>query len=395
MYENQSPNTNIKSLNPLVTKAENNSATKDAEMGIEKRDIKQEICEQIEFYFSYPNLYHDTFLRKLILKNPEQKIEIETLLSFNKIKELFIESQLESQNQLEDSPESQTEFLLTCIQNSKLVKHTKDKKGVKPKMKYYPKTANERLQFIICIEGDLPDRADLRGEFKKYGKYDGFYIKSLDPKAHLIYVGFIKPRYRKRFMKEFENISIFDHSKTRIVPIREAAVLKKELKSNIQKLRDLNEDTKVCDNEEIITPEVFLCIKNIPEGYEKTNLYNLFKEIKPKYIDYQNDGKAVVRFINPDQKQKFLQQNPESCFYLPLEYSKAAPDSQLEMNNHIVLPFEEVESEEAERIIDAIKAKRAELEEAECIPGYKSYSKYVCRAKKTQGKKRHHKATKT
>ena len=42
--------------------------------------------EQIEFYLSYANLYNDAYLRKLIAKNKEQRVDFETLLDFNKIK---------------------------------------------------------------------------------------------------------------------------------------------------------------------------------------------------------------------------------------------------------------------------------------------------------------------
>ena len=38
--------------------------------------------KQLEFYFSDANLYNDSFLRKLVLKSGEQRVEIETLLMF-------------------------------------------------------------------------------------------------------------------------------------------------------------------------------------------------------------------------------------------------------------------------------------------------------------------------
>lgn len=49
-------------------------------------DDMQRIKEQIEFYLSDANLYNDKFLRSIILKTPEQRVDIETLLTFNKLK---------------------------------------------------------------------------------------------------------------------------------------------------------------------------------------------------------------------------------------------------------------------------------------------------------------------
>jgi hypothetical protein len=61
--------------NDVVMKAEVNSD-----------DDSQKIKEQIEFYLSDANLYNDKFLKNIILQTPEQKIDIDTLLTFNKLK---------------------------------------------------------------------------------------------------------------------------------------------------------------------------------------------------------------------------------------------------------------------------------------------------------------------
>jgi len=64
---------------------------------------------------------------------------------------LIIQAQLDPENQLDDNEESHTKFIIESIRNSKFIKWTKDRKAIKPKMKYYHKKAAERLDFVICM----------------------------------------------------------------------------------------------------------------------------------------------------------------------------------------------------------------------------------------------------
>ena len=49
-------------------------------------DLKSQVREQIEFYLSDANLYNDPYLRSIVLSTEEQRVSIDLLLSFNKIK---------------------------------------------------------------------------------------------------------------------------------------------------------------------------------------------------------------------------------------------------------------------------------------------------------------------
>jgi len=111
----------------------------------------------------------------------------------------------------------------------------------------------------------LPEESSLKHIFTQYGKFDGFYTKSLNQSTHLIYISFIKPRYAKAFRKEFESISSFDHEKTKLVSLKEAAGIKKKIKNYAKQLRDLENGIRECDEkEEVLSSECFLQINNIP-----------------------------------------------------------------------------------------------------------------------------------
>lgn len=101
--------------------------------------------------------------------------------------------------------------------------------------------------------------------FNQYGKYDGFYTKSLNKTSHLIYIGFIKPRFSKNFRKQFKNIELFSSEKTKLVTLEEAVEIQKTLKKNASKLRDSRQNIRNLDEiKEILSTESFIKIKNIP-----------------------------------------------------------------------------------------------------------------------------------
>lgn len=62
----------------------------------------------------------------------------------------MIEAQLNGGFNVSETGESQCAFILEAIKPSKYIKLTKDKKGVKPKMKYYQKFVSSKLEFVIC-----------------------------------------------------------------------------------------------------------------------------------------------------------------------------------------------------------------------------------------------------
>lgn len=91
-------------------------------------------------------------------------------------------------------------------------------------------------------------------------------------------------------------------------------------------------------------------------GCEKSKIKELFKAVKPKYIDYKQEREAIIRFANPDLKQKFWKLYPESWFYLPLDEQEVAPPcSEKENSWKIRLIFEDINEETAQSIIDSIK----------------------------------------
>jgi len=62
-------------------------ATVDSDMKIDQiLDQQTQLREQIDFYLSDANMFNDQFMRKTLLKTPEQKIEIDILLQFNHIR---------------------------------------------------------------------------------------------------------------------------------------------------------------------------------------------------------------------------------------------------------------------------------------------------------------------
>ena len=134
-------------------------------------DLKK-VKEQIEFYLSDANLYNDKFLRDIILQTPEQRVDIDTLLTFNKLKyaslhnltfrELLPHEEksetpcVEKDKSLPISqtrpkkldPSSNHQRILDAVKKSKYIKVTKDQKSIKRHKKYNPRTITQNLVFI-------------------------------------------------------------------------------------------------------------------------------------------------------------------------------------------------------------------------------------------------------
>lgn len=85
--ENIAPNTSQGSFERSSKSISQRKVLGDFEMGEDDTNkIKKEIRQQIEFYFSTANLYNDSYLRKLVLSNKEQRVAIDVLLKFAKIR---------------------------------------------------------------------------------------------------------------------------------------------------------------------------------------------------------------------------------------------------------------------------------------------------------------------
>ena len=81
--ENLSSNTLIKIKSPFDEKRTNKSSKSKDNVS---SPVQLKLRKQIEFYLSDANLYNDTFLRKMISKNSQQSVEVNTLLTFVKVK---------------------------------------------------------------------------------------------------------------------------------------------------------------------------------------------------------------------------------------------------------------------------------------------------------------------
>jgi hypothetical protein len=87
IQENIAPNTPQSSFEMNSKSISLKKVFADVEMDKDKtKDIKGAIRSLIEFYFSTANLYNDSHLRKLMLSNQEQRVNIDVLLSFSRLR---------------------------------------------------------------------------------------------------------------------------------------------------------------------------------------------------------------------------------------------------------------------------------------------------------------------
>ena len=125
------------------------------------------------------------------------------------------------------------------------------------------------------------------------------YIKQVKWGLWVTYISFLKPRYADRFYEAYKNHIGLAHSEV---------ILIKDLNNYISKykLRASKEESKTNQAKEELKHGVFVKISDIPK---ETSKYEIRKTIpvKPKYIEYHDEGEAVVRFKNIKQKQKCLE----------------------------------------------------------------------------------------
>ena len=199
-----------------------------------------------------------------------------------------------------NTPENNREFIRIAVVGSKLVKLTKDRQAVFPKAKFDMKKAKEQVEFVIAVEGPLPERNTLEEGLRTFGKLDGVYVKSFNEENHLIYVGYLKPRYREAFKDAFnsQQVPIFDSTHTSLLSLSEADKARcraKKLAGGYQNPDDDMEDEKV----EVLELGSFIKLTGIPKDTQKYRIRDLFDTEKPKYIDYSNEEHAIIRFWNP------------------------------------------------------------------------------------------------
>jgi hypothetical protein len=87
IQENIAPNTPQSSFEINSKNISQKKVLADVEMDEDKtNDIRGAIRSLIEFYFSTANLYNDSHLRKLMLSNQEQRVDLDVLLSFSRLR---------------------------------------------------------------------------------------------------------------------------------------------------------------------------------------------------------------------------------------------------------------------------------------------------------------------
>ena len=154
---------------------------------------------------------------------------------------------------------------------------TKDKLAVKRKLRFCKQKAAEKLSFSLSknlllisdlgVTERLPEEAALKQTLRKFGKFDGVYIKSYGANNHWIYIGFTKPRYTNKFVQDFKDrkIELFDYDNTHMITLDEAEKVSKQLKKQSLLLADTERGIDVGDIEtETLSPDCLMHISNIP-----------------------------------------------------------------------------------------------------------------------------------
>lgn len=98
----------------------------------------------------------------------------------------------------------------------------------------------------------------------------------------------------------------------------------------------------------------------------------------PQYIDYHNEGTAVVRFKNVAEKTKFLEYHPDASVFIYLDKPLEQTDGyNITPDGYLCLTLEVVEPEKAEEILKHISDKRAEVHEKRAnAKSYRPWAKY-------------------
>jgi RNA recognition motif-containing protein len=102
-----------------------------------QQDLKQQVLQQIEYYFSDPNLFQDKFLVNHIKKNPEGYVDISLLLTFKKLQALSVGADL----------------IRECVKSSNKLTLSPDETQIKRIIPFVPSSTDQVFKKSIFVSG--------------------------------------------------------------------------------------------------------------------------------------------------------------------------------------------------------------------------------------------------
>jgi len=291
---------------------------------------KKELTRQLEFYFSDINILNDKFLRNLISSDNDKGVDINVILSFNKVKEILSGI---------DDQESKINLLKKSVDHSKKLKFFKNKILRREKFelnKLDQKEIDKKSIYVENVPNDVTHDV-LYKLFTRYGKVLHISIpKYSETKKSkgFVFIIFDSEENAEKAKKECNNSipkEIFSLNNTNglqplsIISKQEWLVKKEEFKKLKYELMKENKDLFVdCirqDSESINTLTENTLVKLTDFQGKKVDKYGIQSWIshfvEPAYVDYdKNENFCVVRFAHPYLAQSFVNKvNNETNFY--------------------------------------------------------------------------------
>lgn len=129
--------------------------------------------KQLEFYFGDPNLTKDKNLREIMQQDSRKKgyVALDTFLTFNRVKDFFYESKIESEK-------DRHKYLEKAIKRSKLLKLDSSKERVRRRVPFdfrlftnprFRESVNDRTIFVEHLPSFV-DQEILAKAFQTHGK---------------------------------------------------------------------------------------------------------------------------------------------------------------------------------------------------------------------------------
>eukprot|EP01114_Cavostelium_apophysatum_P012308 TRINITY_DN273_c0_g1_i1.p1 TRINITY_DN273_c0_g1~~TRINITY_DN273_c0_g1_i1.p1 ORF type:complete len:322 (+),score=121.43 TRINITY_DN273_c0_g1_i1:152-1117(+) len=269
-------------------------------------DLKANIKKQIEFYFGDSNYPRDKFMRASAAQSPEGFITIETLLKFNRLKDLTTD----------------VKAIVEAVKDSTIVSANAEGTAIK-RTAPLPET-NTSLERTIYAKGFTEGYTleDAEKFFQKFGEVKMVKIrrdKEKKPKPS-VFVEFATEEQAKaalaaKPLKYGEN-ELLMYSKKEYMDLKKAEIQKKKDAKKAEKPQKDNKNSK--NKEEAPKKDIVLgCLVSFKgigtEDVNRHTLKDIFAKFgNVKFVDHKNgESEGIIRFADPESAKKAISEMKE------------------------------------------------------------------------------------
>jgi RNA recognition motif-containing protein len=279
----------------------------------DRESSNKKLLTQLEFYFSDENLINDKFMKRLITDDNEKGIEIQTILKFNKIKNLI------------GSDEKAMKKIKKVIPLSNKIKLNANKTKILRINKFDPNTnliknVDDRTIYVENIPNNVTHET-LKTLFSREGRVVNVSIPKNKDKTGkgFAFITYEKTEEGEKAIKTLNNVipneflkwgTGHDIKALKIISKSSWLEMKEEFKKIKKELQEDNMDIFAnClfgSNKSNLQKGCLIRLINVPKNKNKNDIKILVSHyIEPAYVDMDNND-CIVRFTQPELADLFL-----------------------------------------------------------------------------------------